>query len=532
MEIRTSKLIILLLLLSQFLFGQELSVVANNVDLLNTGISFNKVGNFRDSVFTGVQFDVDYDANIDATSYLWDFGDGNTSTDKAPFHVYKGSSNFIVQLKVFDASQVVCFAFQTVIFTMDTPVDCEFLINHTTIGTILNDFELSDISADFVNFYYDFGDGQIDSTLNGEIIHNYDEIGLYEVCVTGVKSDGSSCKECILIDVGSVVESDTCNTKIAKAEEIPGIFWTAQKLTNPWENDFSNEINYGFSDANGDGRINELDAEAIEINYGKTHGIIIPDEFVEGIEGIDPPLELDISQIDPSELEHNSTLEIPIVLGTEEQPIENFYGIAFTIIYDTTVVKSGSANVDFILNSWVNPFNEALISIEQDQYESGKIEVALSRTNQEYITGYGEIGKLNVVIEDNLGGFKLVDSTIILETGNIKLIDDLENVIPLSKDSVAIQLDQTTGANYLSERMKRIQVFPNPVQSTLQINSPDIIVRSIIFIDPLGRLVDEHINLDTYQYRIDSAGLPNGIYLLRIQCDEGILTKKIIIKNR
>ncbi len=33
-------------------------------------------------------------------SYMWDFGDGNTSTEKTPFHIYKTSDNYTVKLKV------------------------------------------------------------------------------------------------------------------------------------------------------------------------------------------------------------------------------------------------------------------------------------------------------------------------------------------------------------------------------------------------------------------------------------------------
>lgn len=37
-----------------------------------------------------------------AESLLWDFGDGNTSTDSMPYHVYKNKGEYTVQLKVDD----------------------------------------------------------------------------------------------------------------------------------------------------------------------------------------------------------------------------------------------------------------------------------------------------------------------------------------------------------------------------------------------------------------------------------------------
>jgi len=49
-----------------------------------------------------------------ATTYLWDFGDGNTSTDLDGFNVYPGEGTYTVTLTVSDALGVVSTASQTV----------------------------------------------------------------------------------------------------------------------------------------------------------------------------------------------------------------------------------------------------------------------------------------------------------------------------------------------------------------------------------------------------------------------------------
>src|ERR1700752_1694734 len=38
--------------------------------------------------------------SANATSYLWDFGDGNTSTQFNPAHVYNFNGSFLMKLKV------------------------------------------------------------------------------------------------------------------------------------------------------------------------------------------------------------------------------------------------------------------------------------------------------------------------------------------------------------------------------------------------------------------------------------------------
>ena len=49
-----------------------------------------------------------FNESKDADAFLWDFGDGNTSTDKDPEHTYLGTGNFDVTLTVFKSS--VCSA--------------------------------------------------------------------------------------------------------------------------------------------------------------------------------------------------------------------------------------------------------------------------------------------------------------------------------------------------------------------------------------------------------------------------------------
>ncbi|HAD12040.1 MAG TPA: hypothetical protein DCF33_06330, partial [Saprospirales bacterium] len=65
----------------------------------------------------------DFNGNpLQASSYLWDFGDGNTSTDAAPTHTYAAEGVYTVQLHaVTDDSCEVHLC--DVVFAMDCPVD-------------------------------------------------------------------------------------------------------------------------------------------------------------------------------------------------------------------------------------------------------------------------------------------------------------------------------------------------------------------------------------------------------------------------
>jgi PKD repeat protein len=50
---------------------------------------------------TSVQF---FNSSTNATGYLWDFGDGETSTDVNPIHVYDMGGNYTVTLTAFNGN--------------------------------------------------------------------------------------------------------------------------------------------------------------------------------------------------------------------------------------------------------------------------------------------------------------------------------------------------------------------------------------------------------------------------------------------
>ena len=42
------------------------------------------------------------ETNIEPTAIFWDFGDGNTSTERDPYHIYQNPGSYLVQVEVFD----------------------------------------------------------------------------------------------------------------------------------------------------------------------------------------------------------------------------------------------------------------------------------------------------------------------------------------------------------------------------------------------------------------------------------------------
>ncbi len=67
-----------------------------------------------------------------AESYLWNFGDGTTSTEAAPQHTFKSSGNYVISLKAMKGNKVVTTTKQ---LTIQQPKVCLVEIE-TTLGTM------------------------------------------------------------------------------------------------------------------------------------------------------------------------------------------------------------------------------------------------------------------------------------------------------------------------------------------------------------------------------------------------------------
>lgn len=104
-----------------------------------------------------------------SASYLWDYGDGTTSTLKNDQHTYKDTGNFKVKLKVsngFCSDSIFRFirvmpALPIADFSSDVVVGC--------LPLALN---FKDKSSNALNYFWEFGDGNISSLMNPSHVYN------------------------------------------------------------------------------------------------------------------------------------------------------------------------------------------------------------------------------------------------------------------------------------------------------------------------------------------------------------------------
>ncbi|MEM6964974.1 MAG: PKD domain-containing protein [Bacteroidota bacterium] len=120
-----------------------------------------------------------YDLN-DLT-YLWEFGDGNTSTDPNPTHNFGSVGTYNVCLTASNASGCVEQFCEDVAFQ---PLIAEFVADETYKSCpeppLISNF--MDQSTNAITWFWDFGDGGTSSLQNPS--HSYNQVGTYDVCLT------------------------------------------------------------------------------------------------------------------------------------------------------------------------------------------------------------------------------------------------------------------------------------------------------------------------------------------------------------
>ena len=138
------------------------------------------------SAFTSV-------AQSGGLTYLWNFGDGGTSTQSNPTHNYTLSGNFDVSLIVIDSLGCRDTINKTNFVQTVNPA-ANYIPPPATSGCAPLTAQFTDATVGSTSWHWDFGDGFISSSQNPT--HIYSTTGLYTVSLT-TTSAGGGCSQTI-----------------------------------------------------------------------------------------------------------------------------------------------------------------------------------------------------------------------------------------------------------------------------------------------------------------------------------------------
>jgi PKD repeat protein len=160
-------------------------------------------------------------------SWSWNFGDGNSSTQQSPSHLYSNPGSYPVKLVATNSAGHSDSITKTVVISPTPNVVFSQAIANLTINLT----NYTTISSGTISGYsWDFGDGGT-STASSPL-HTYAAPGSYTICLTATSSAGCINTQCLPVLITSIKQTDILkNTASAFPNPNNGLFTVA--VQNP-----------------------------------------------------------------------------------------------------------------------------------------------------------------------------------------------------------------------------------------------------------------------------------------------------------
>lgn len=138
------------------------------------------------------------------SSWMWDFGDGSTSTLSYPTHTYASAGVYLVSLTI-QADSCSHTAYYPVYVDSLVLPDCAADFNWSQMGLEVSFYDYSMAIAPITSWLWNFGDGQTSTQQNP--VHTYASAGFYEVMLT-ISTDSCSSSMAYYLFLDSVIIYD------------------------------------------------------------------------------------------------------------------------------------------------------------------------------------------------------------------------------------------------------------------------------------------------------------------------------------
>jgi gliding motility-associated-like protein len=148
---------------------------------------------------------VPYNAVFDNISagglnFLWDFGDGTTSTADNPTHLYSTVGTYTVKLYAFDSTS--CNKIDSTTFNISVVDIPTANFTFSPVPPKENTFtQFTNQSTGATNYVWNFGDGDSSNEVNPQ--HLFNATGTYNVCLTAINAAG--CNDSICMAVSAII---------------------------------------------------------------------------------------------------------------------------------------------------------------------------------------------------------------------------------------------------------------------------------------------------------------------------------------
>jgi PKD repeat protein len=450
----------------------------------------------------------------------WDFGDGDTSTQFSPLHLYANPGTYTVKLKT--CNDTKCDSITKTNYVTISPIP--FAASTNTPDTVYlcgsNPILISTKYLSGHTYQWHQAGSPLSIPSATDTSYNITTPGLYNVLVTNpvgceyrtpyvlVNNAYTGCiwpgdvNNDLVVDQNDLLPIGVLHGVAGYARPKKGNLWYGYPSFD-WQLSSPLLSNDKFADCNGDGIISMQDTLAVYQNFNSTHLNKI--SALPFQSSINPDVSVKFNKI---MYQNGDTVIADVHIGSAFNPQNNFYGASFKLNYDPSYAVPGTVKFTFN-DSWIGKLNKRFIKFSKIRESLGLIDLSIVRISQTDTSGYGKIGTLKFVVSNTMPNGKMIFNIM-----NANKIDHFGiNFTPLAGGSDSVNVVQTSSLERTSS-INHIIIRPNPSNGKFEINSSSLLNRVCIY-NLLGETIYREYFNSSFEL-IDISNRPQGVYILNV----------------
>ncbi len=299
--------------------------------------------------------------------------------------------------------------------------------------------------------------------------------------------------------------------------------WVGQAAYN-WAG--SAVLDYKYADCDGNGVIEYADFQVVQLNYGLTH--LKGQEPMPRSTG-DPILRI---YCDQDSLLAGDTITFHIEIADSLNPVLDFYSIAFDVLIDSALLVPNVSFSNYNQNFIGSP-GSVIYGFDTTLWQASMLQLGFTKLNQTNVTGYGNIADVSYILIDDIAGktsTNEINAICQVYFTNVMAISADGTVIPLDVQGDTVVVRQLVSGIGEPIAADDIKLYPVPASNLLSVQLPsNVTMNHIEVYSSIGKMVSSTPvgNLSTVSFDVSS--YPNGYYFIKIQTDNGWVTKRFSI---
>tara|TARA_B100000683_G_scaffold258456_1_gene281228 strand:+ start:474 stop:2099 length:1626 start_codon:yes stop_codon:yes gene_type:complete len=275
------------------------------------------------------------------------------------------------------------------------------------------------------------------------------------------------------------------------------------------------------ADCDGDGIVTDHDLEAITDNYTKVHN-----KLGHTVSQSNFKLASTLNGVFVDDTVYDqSTLFLEIFLGDSLNPSDAISGLAFSLLYDPSVIVDTSIVFQMPQSTL---FGFACSDFSMSMPSVGQYDLAVGRIDGEDSVAGGLVGRIRMGLENVIAFGSVQTDTFFVSFANVKVVDGALNDVPVNAigDSVFIiepPLTQTENIEGIG-----LSFYPNPINDFFYVKAEGEEIKRLNIYNPTGSLMHSQFSSFYSKEKIDVNSWPKGLYIIELQSGKSYYKKKFV----